>query len=397
MDKIVFPNAKEKEPYTYTVQWGKFALSDIAEHYFEGLEAIGLLYDRETGIVHGTPTKPGDADITLHYKPSDSLVEQFLTRPVHLFVNFDPRSLWTEHEPPADAPYQKPHTESKRDASGPKTIIGASKRGRSHARESKFRDDDFDAIYRADTGWYVITVADGAGSAKFSREGSRIATDTVVEHLSLTATNTRLDELEPLIAQFEVNPDDTNRKAIGDTLYNTVGNAVFLAYKNIAKEAENTQNLVKDYATTLLVTVCRQFGTKWFIGAFWVGDGGVGIYKKDSAPKILGETDSGEYSGQTRFLTMQEIFEATAFYKRIRFELVDDFDALVLMTDGITDAWFHTDANLFKADKWEQLFQEIQKEVTLSRDNENAHNQLLQWLDFWVKGEYDDRTIAILF
>ncbi len=111
----------------------------------------------------------------------------------------------------------------------------------------------------------------------------------------------------------------------------------------------------------------------------------------------MGETDSGEYSGQTRFLTMQEIFEATSFYKRIRFELVDDFDALVLMTDGITDAWFHTDANLLKTEKWDQLFQEIQKEVTLSRDNENAHNQLLQWLDFWVKGEYDDRTIAILF
>ena len=397
MDRIVFPNAKEKEAYTYTVEWGKFALSNIGEHHFEGLEAIGLSYDPATNIVHGTPSKPGDADVTLHYKYSDSEAEQLLTKPVHLFVNFDPRSLWTEHEPPSDAPYQKPHTETKMDITGVKTIVAASKRGRSHAKEAKFRDDDFDAIYRADTGWYVIAVADGAGSAKFSREGARIATNTVVEHLSLSATGSKLDELEGLIAQFQANPDETNRKAIGDTLYTTLGNAVFLAYKNIAKEAEATQNAVKDYATTLLATVCRQYGDKWFIGAFWVGDGGVGIYRKGEAPKILGETDSGEYSGQTRFLTMQEIFEATAFYKRIRFELVDDFDALVLMSDGITDAWFHTDANLFKAEKWDELFNEIQKEVTLSRDNENAHNQLLQWLDFWVKGEYDDRTIAILF
>lgn len=397
MDRIVFPNAKEKEAYTYTVEWGKFALSNIGEHHFEGLEAIGLSYDPATNIVHGTPSKPGDADVTLHYKYSDSEAEQLLTKTVHLFVNFDPRSLWTEHEPPADAPYQKPHIETKMDTSGVKTIVAASKRGRSHAKEAKFRDDDFDAIYRADTGWYVIAVADGAGSAKFSREGSRIATNTVVEHLSLSATGSKLDELEGLIAQFQANPDEANRKAIGDTLYTTLGNAVFLAYKNIAKEAEATQNAVKDYATTLLATVCRQYGDKWFVGAFWVGDGGVGIYKKGEAPKILGETDSGEYSGQTRFLTMQEIFEATAFYKRIRFELVDHFDALVLMTDGITDAWFHTDANLFKAEKWDELFNEIQKEVTLSGDNENAHNQLLQWLDFWVKGEYDDRTIAILF
>ncbi|NII29658.1 protein phosphatase 2C domain-containing protein [Pseudoflavitalea sp. X16] len=397
MDKIVFPNAKEKEAYSYAVEWEKFALSGIGEHHFEGLEAIGLSYNPEERIVQGIPSKPGDADITLHYKYSDSNGEQLLSKPVHLFVNFDPRSLWTEEEPPPEAPYQKPHTETKRLADGGRTIIAASKRGRSHAREAKFREDDVDAIYRADTGWYVVTVADGAGSAKFSREGSRIATDTVTEHLSLSATSSKLDELEALIAQWEINPDDANRKAIGDTLYNTLGNAVFLAYKNIAKEAESKQNAVKDYATTLLATVCRQYGNKWFIGAFWVGDGGVGIYKKGEAPKILGETDSGEYSGQTRFLTMQEIFEASAFYKRIRFELVDDFDAMVLMTDGITDAWFHTDANLFKAEKWDQLFAEIQKEVTLTRDNENAHNQLLQWLDFWVKGEYDDRTIAILF
>lgn len=397
MDKIVFPNAKEKEAYTYTIQWGKFALSDIGEHHFEGLEAIGLSYDPATGTVQGTPSIPGDADITLHYKPLDSNIEQLLSRPVHLFVNFDPRSLWTEQEPPLEAPYQKPHTDSVMDISGAKTMIAASKRGRSHAREGKFRDDDFDVMYRSDTGWYVIAVADGAGSAKFSREGSRIACNTVVEHLSLSATGSKLDELEALIAQLESNPDDASRKAIGDTLYTTLGNAILLAYKNIAKEAEASQNLVKDYATTLLATVCRQYGDKWFIGAFWVGDGGVGIYKKGEAPKILGETDSGEYSGQTRFLTMQEIFEASSFYKRIRFQLVDHFDALVLMTDGITDAWFHTDANLFKAEKWEELFQEMQKEVDLTRDNANAHNQLLQWLDFWVKGEYDDRTIAILF
>lgn len=397
MDKIIFPNAKEKEAYSYAVEWGKFALSGIGEHHFEGLEAIGLSYDPDEGVVQGIPLKPGDATITLHYRYNDSSEEQLLSRPVHLFVNFDPRSLWTEHEPPADAPYQKPHTEIKRDVNGAKTIIAASKRGRSHAREAKFREDDFDAIYRADTGWYVIAVADGAGSAKFSREGSRIATDTVVEHLSLSATGSKLDQLEAQIAQWAASPDDANRKAIGDTLYHTLGNAVFLAYKNIAKEAENTQNAVRDYATTLLATVCRQYGDQWFIGAFWVGDGGVGIYKKGEVPKILGETDSGEYSGQTRFLTMQDIFEASAFYKRIRFELVDHFDALVLMTDGITDAWFHTDANLFKPEKWDELFTEIQKEVTLTRDNENAHNQLLQWLDFWVKGEYDDRTIAILF
>ncbi|MDF2187713.1 PP2C family serine/threonine-protein phosphatase [Paraflavitalea sp. CAU 1676] len=397
MDKIVFPNAKEKEPYSYTIEWDKFALSDIGEHYFEGLEAVGLSYDTATRSIQGTPSIPGDASVTLYFRPAASVAGEMQTKPVHLFINFDPRSLWTEHEPAADEPYQKPHTDHVLDTSGARTMVAASKRGRSHAREAKFREDDFDLLYRADTGWYIMAVADGAGSAKYSREGSRIACSTMIEQLTQAAMQEKLQEIEPLLAQFENSPDDASRKAIGDMLYSTLGNAVLQAYKNIANEAAIKEALVKDYATTLLTTIVRQYGSKWFIGAFWVGDGGVGIHVKGEVPKILGDPDTGEYSGQTRFLTMSEVFEATSLYKRIRFQLVDSFDALVLMTDGITDAWFHTDANLQKAEKWSELFAEMQKEVTLTHENEQAHNELLQWLDFWVKGEYDDRTIAILF
>jgi hypothetical protein len=35
--------------------------------------------------------------------------------------------------------------------------------------------------------------------------------------------------------------------------------------------------------------------------------------------------------------------------------------------------------------------------VDFSDDNEQAADQLLKWLDFWSKGNHDDRTIAILF
>lgn len=42
-----------------------------------------------------------------------------------------------------------------------------------------FRDDDFAIHLIEDSPWSVITVADGAGSAKYSREGSRIAVEIV--------------------------------------------------------------------------------------------------------------------------------------------------------------------------------------------------------------------------
>lgn len=44
---------------------------------------------------------------------------------------------------------------------------------------------------------------------------------------------------------------------------------------------------------------------------------------------------------------MPEIFkDATALYQRLRFYIVDDFTALFLMSDGVSDPKFETDANL---------------------------------------------------
>jgi hypothetical protein len=87
--------------------------------------------------------------------------------------------------------------------------------------------------------------------------------------------------------------------------------------------------------------------TKYVIASFWVGDGGIGIYNKEKNEVfVLGTPDSGEFAGQTRFLTMSDIFADGAYANRVKFKIVEDFTALVLMTDGITDPKFQTDNNL---------------------------------------------------
>jgi len=90
-------------------------------------------------------------------------------------------------------------------------------------------------------------------------------------------------------------------------------------------------------------------------------------------------------------------------YKRMRFDIVEDFTALILMTDGITDPKFETDANLYRIEKWHAFWDDLNgnnednAKVDFADDNEQAAEQLLKWLDFWSKGNHDDRTIAILF
>lgn len=112
---------------------------------------------------------------------------------------------------------------------------------------------------------------------------------------------------------------------------------------------------------------------------------------------MLGTPDGGEYAGQTRFLTMKEIFTPESIMSRLKYSIEEDFSALLLMTDGISDPFFETDANLNKVEKWNELWDNIKSEVDLTDDNTESQYQLLKWLNFWSPGNHDDRTIAILY
>ena len=147
------------------------------------------------------------------------------------------------------------------------------------------------------------------------------------------------------------------------------------------------------------MAICKKFDFGWFVASFWVGDGAMCIYDKNRQYiKLLGAPDGGEYAGQTRFLTMKEIFSSPeSIMSRLKYSIEKDFSALLLMTDGVSDPFFETDANLNKFEKWDALWENITSEVELTDDNAESQYQLLKWLDFWSPGNHDDRTIAILY
>ena len=87
----------------------------------------------------------------------------------------DPKALWKDVPCPDDLVFSKENNVSDYiRASFGKTVIGASRRGRSHAHAGKPRDDDF-AIGKNMGPWTLMAVCDGAGSAQYSRKGSEIA------------------------------------------------------------------------------------------------------------------------------------------------------------------------------------------------------------------------------
>lgn len=395
--------------------------SDIAYDYeFYGLEKSGLFITKtddaqNSFCVKGKPVSSGDYCITIKYKYQGWIEgNSLLERAINFAINPDPRTLWKNIPTSKDIPFYKTDTASeyikvKSEVNGEirKDIVAASNRGRSHAQEGKARDDHFQLYHCQESDWYIIAVADGAGSAKYSRKGSEVACRTVVDFCKEKLYN--CPEFEANIRAYkEAVDEESARKILGNDIYSIVGNAAFKAHKAISDVASKTEDAkTKDFATTLLFAICKKFDFGWFIASFWVGDGAMCIYNKDTQIiKILGVPDEGEFSGQTRFLTMPDIFaDYTALYRRLRFSIEDDFTALLLMTDGVSDPMFGTSAELNNIEKWNEFWDKLcygfpEDNITgvqLSDDNEEAKDQLLNWLNFWKAGEHDDRTIAILY
>jgi len=319
-------------------------------------------------------------------------------------------------------------------------ILMASRRGRSHAHVGKPRDDCFYWEIDDETGWNFVAVADGAGSAKYSRKGSEIACQTVVKQLRRQITAEYDAGL--CISSDAVNKFARKKKEFlksggkwDPTTWDQYGRAEFLeetkldgifhiavdaAIRAIHEEAKTREGATpKDYHTTLLCAAFKHFGpinpdpseiSGWLIASYWVGDGGGAILRWDGLERalVLGEPDGGEYAGQTRFLTIPDEIQPDIIKKRLRFSFCDSFGALLLVTDGITDPFFPSEAAVADEHRWLEFYEQKLKKGCPEEPNgcpavfdpnkspTEKSAALLEWLNFWSKGNHDDRTILIV-
>lgn len=392
--KISMPNARSGESYRHEVEVPK--PSEITRLSFS-VDAPGLEVSYSQGIlcIEGVPRGKGTYKLTMTYSYEAVGGNLQISSVAYDFdVLASPRDLWKDIPTPTDIQYYKPDRETKYEF-GVKRMVAASQRGRSHAHEAKPRDDHFSIAFDEASGWHILAVADGAGSASYSREGSRIACETVAD-FCLKKLRGRTNSFEQCMTAWGEKQESRDLKAEAHKeAYNLLGQATFTAFKNIEEEANAQNRTIKQYATTLLLSVCKKTTHGWFVASFWVGDGAIGLYyQEEQTLHLMGAPDGGEYAGQTRFLTSSEIF-VDAIY-RIRIDIVDEFTALILMSDGITDPKFETDANLQNITYWHSLWEGLNTELRLSDDAEVQY-QLLKWMDFWSIGNHDDRTLAMIY
>lgn len=401
---VMVANGTVGQPYEFFFDLAKMNLPAVADFYVEVKEETGLVFSKEEKKLSGIVKQPGEHTIIMNFSLStDRERPRYYKKSFKLFINPDPKSLWANIDSDKADPYWKPDNSSAGADFFSKRLVIGSKRGRGHAHEAKFRDDDYGFDYQEETGWGIIAVADGAGSAKYSRKGSAIACETVINFFKNTSRE-KWNEIDELVKTVLENGTAENQKMLSNLLIDQIGKAAFSAQVKIREEALQKNADIKDFSTTLIFALVRQFAGKYVIASFWVGDGGIGIYNREARDIfVLGVPDSGDFAGQTRFVTMEEIFTNGAYVDRVRVKIVDNFTALILMTDGITDPKFQTDAALARVGTWDKLWEDMNGTneenvaVDFAAPSDIVRKDIMNWLDFWSPGNHDDRTIAILY
>ena len=344
----------------------------------------------EDSFIVGVPQKTGSSVINFNYKYQDNIYKAS----ANLVIVADPKDLWEVNEPAEDSLFPKDHEFYKTikfNNNQNYKIIAASRRGRSHEHNGSFRDDHFEyKILEHDPSLVILSVADGAGSAKYSREGSRLATEQSINFLShKLAAIQAFQDLEKYVFE-EPHTSEINKSIVEN--WNTASIQLFreatdYAMEKIRQKVENTQSSFRDFATTLQIVIVKHVQDKRFISSFWVGDGAVAVYNQEKI-RLLGQTDGGEYVGQTVFLSPN----LEPFHQYVSITIASAQDWLFLMSDGISDPYFETDSELSSLDSWTQFYNEYKEVLNSDIDGSDLNEKI----HFFKKGHHDDRTLLVL-
>lgn len=404
MPRLRLPNASLRKPAPVVADMS------IGKKYDE--VAASFPNQSEMKYIWGTVTQQGRQVTIIPVEPGEYVVpipvcsvSQAGVFFLQLTVNPDPNKLLQrEIDPPKDAPYWKPNNAipiAMEVGNCRGHIIGASRRGQSHALDGTFRDDDY-CVEKSGEDVYLIAVADGAGSAKFARRGSELAVKTAIAKMHETIAVNCWD------AQSGFSADG----AMGTALTNSAleaWNAIRLEAKAVNSAGNLGAVTPHDFNTTLLLAAIKiQQDGGILIASFAIGDGAIAWCDEDRLC-LLSQPDGGEYASETYFLTTEKIWRqynidrVAMQNERVRLLSVAQADAdrgmLLLMTDGVSDPFFPNPIDIKDHHLWQRfIVEEIREAAGIDRNSSSVAEdgeKLLKWINFRKKGHFDDRTLVM--
>lgn len=234
-------------------------------------------------------------------------------------------------------------------------VIGARARGKKHKHEGSNCDDWFETA-EVD-GCIICVVSDGAGSKPLARVGARVCCETAVECLKDSISKLLSDE-PTLKAELSSDMKSEGFMAACGKLAPLVQCAAKCAFDAVNNEllkvvsderyiaSLGREPVLNDLSSTFLAAVvmplCVEGRTENFVISVQIGDGCICAINTaagaEGCVKILGNADSGAYSGETDFLSEKNT-SPSAIAGRTRISRGAS-DLFMLMTDGVADDYF---------------------------------------------------------
>ena len=98
-NQVQIPNGTVGKAYDYKFDFIQLNWSNIIFSEFEGLDEMGLSYDKDEERIYGTPTANGDFKIKLKFRVKGENENSTLNeKAINLIINADPKSLWQNKE-----------------------------------------------------------------------------------------------------------------------------------------------------------------------------------------------------------------------------------------------------------------------------------------------------------
>lgn len=238
------------------------------------------------------------------------------------------------------------------------------------------------------SGWNLLIVCDGAGSAKKSDEGSKIVSKIILPNLLRDTDFTEFIDNK--------NPEGENKlwaKFSIETLKN--------ARNELLNQIPSQDNL-NDYACTVIVAVFN----KHKILHFNVGDGRGGYLNREGVFKPIFVPTNGDESNSTVFLTSDYIFK-TSSNLITNGVIYDNIISVFLMSDGMEDVAYlcsKFEKNVFVDPNlpFKKFFLPILEKIKgMPIDKEGILNehwkQLLEKGSKAIENQPDDKTLVLSF
>lgn len=337
-------------------------------------------FDEETQSITGVPHRSREYWMKLEGKDAIYCFS--------CFVNNNPRLMWKEI--PSDQ-LVKTDKDYKAYLSPNVDLVAVSHRGRTHAQEGNYRDDDF-FISMVDNCALTI-VADGAGSAARSSTGSKVYCKEAGRRFC-ELFESKKDVLLPLLEEVKQREESPlKNQEVVKHLYELFPASALYGRQVLSQMATDNQVPLKQYHTTALFSITIPISSgECFCAAFQIGDGITAVLT-DGKLELLGEADSGNFPGETVFVTSNGVFDdASALVNRIKACFCDAPFVLISMTDGITDSYFKEGLGVGEKELWDKLMSEIQNDKGALK----PANEICDWLNYYIPQEHDDRTMAIV-